>query len=127
MLKRDTLPRMALKHLSISRQKTLSKQRKNIYSVRSLQVWLELLVQEGQCLSCQRWSVLREEGPICSSILRSFIATCSYQSAKAFLRWGMPDCSYMQILAATYSFRYQKAVEMALTLANEICRVSHVS
>ena len=60
-------------------------------------------------------------------ILTSFIATCTCQSAKIFLRKGMTDCSYMQILAAAYPFKYQKAVEMAMTLVNEICRDSHVS
>lgn len=33
----------------------------------------------------------------------------------------------VQILAATYPFRYQKAMEMALTLVNEIRRDCHVS
>jgi len=64
---------------------------------------------------------------MCSGILRSFIATCICQSVKVFLRKGMPDCIYTQILTAAYRFRYQKVVEIALTLVNEICRDSHVS
>lgn len=60
---------------------------------------------------------------MCSGILRSFISMCSCQNAKVFLRKGMQDYSYMQILAATDPLRYLKAVEMALALVNESAEV----
>lgn len=68
--------------------------------------------------------VFRGGGPLHSAIL-SCIAICSCQSAKVFLSRGLLGCSYMQILAAAYTFRYQRAMELALV--NEICRDCQVS
>lgn len=59
--------------------------------------------------------VFRGGGRLHSAIL-SCIAIRSCQSAKVFLSRGLLDCSYMQILAATYPFRYQRAMEWELAL-----------